>query len=82
MTLRARLVALTKTASWTRASDLPIAPFPGLGIRLDVYEMVNVSSVVVGDAGFDVTCIVAPEPGATFDDAWLTRHGFEVAPYP
>jgi hypothetical protein len=76
------LVALTPGASWTRTYELPIAPFVGLGIRLDVYELVNVESVIVGDAHVDVTCIVGPEPGHSFDAGWLERHGFEVAPYP
>ena len=79
---RALLVAVTKGASWTRTFELRIPPFVGLGIRLDVYDMVNVESVVVGDAKFDVTCIVGPEPGRSFDADWLERLGFEIAPYP
>lgn len=80
--LRALLVAVTKDATWTRSYELPIAPSVGLGIRLDTYDMVNVESVIVGDVGYDVTCIVGPERGRTLDAAWLERLGFEVGPYP
>jgi hypothetical protein len=80
--LRCLLVAVTAKATWTRRFDMNIAPFVGLGIRLDVYDMVNVTSVIVGDPKLDVTCIVAPEGGGTFDPIWLERRGFEPAPYP
>ena len=80
--LHAKLIAVTKDGTWARDFELSIPPFVGLGIRLDVYEMVNVQSVIVGDARYDVTCIVGPEPGESFDAAWLERQGFEEAPYP
>ena len=81
--LRALLVMPTKTGTWLRMTELPFAPFPGLGIRVDVYDVLNVDSVLVGDARSDVTCIVhlegasdgaSPEQCAAF--------GFEMAPYP
>lgn len=64
--------------------DLSIPPFPGLGIRLDTYDMVNVTSVIVGDPEFDVTCIVENEGE---DNRYLSeedckRLGFEEWSYP
>lgn len=44
--IRALLVAPTREGTWLREIRLP---FPGLGIRLDTYDMVNVDHVVVGD---------------------------------
>ncbi len=82
MLLRTLLVAVTRNGTWTRRIELSIAPFVGLGIRLDVYDMVKVESVIVGDARVDVTCLVGPEPGRTFEVEWLERMGFEAAPYP
>ena len=82
MALKTLLVAPTPTAIWRRDFTLAIPPFPGLGIRLDVYEMVNVDSVVVGDTPYDVTCIVSPEGGEVFPPEKWTALGFEVGPYP
>lgn len=58
MALRALIILPTKGATWISEMDLPFPPFPGLGIRVDAYEVLNVDSVVVGDSGYDVTCIV------------------------
>jgi hypothetical protein len=74
----------TADATWRREMELMFPPFPGLGIRVDVYEMLNVRSVVVGDFGYDVTCIVELEDAAP---AEVTAQrcetlGFEVGPYP
>jgi hypothetical protein len=81
--LRARIVIVTPTATWIRDVPLPISPFPGLGIRIDVYEVVNVDSVVVGDPGCDVTCIGHLEGEASdVTDAKLRGLKFEVGPYP
>ena len=82
MALKALLVIPTKNATWRRYTELAIAPFPGLGIRLDVYDMVNVNSVVIGDPAYDVTCIVSPESGTPWTAAQLQRLGFEIGPYP
>ena len=64
--------------------ELPFPPFPGLGIRVDVYEMLNVQSVVVGDPGYDVTCIVQLEDSTpeemTFEK--LEALGFVIGSYP
>jgi hypothetical protein len=46
---------------WMREMLLPIPPFPGLGIRIDTYEMLNVVKVVIEDDGHSVTCFVGPE---------------------
>ena len=53
-------------------------------IRLDVYDMLNVKSVVVGDPGYDVTCIVELEDAAPDEVTEQKREalGFEVGPYP
>ena len=60
--LKALLVLGSGGATWTKEYELPFPPFPGLGIRIDVYDMLNVESVVVGDPGFDVTCISPAVP--------------------
>lgn len=80
--LRCKLVLPTRHATWVREVQLPFPPHPSLGIRLDVYDMVKVQSVIVGDAGFDVTCIVEPESADSETDAKLEALGFEIAPYP
>jgi hypothetical protein len=83
MALKALLVLGTKKATWLRAIDLAIPPFPGLGIRLDVYKMVNVISVVVGDHPYEVTCIVQMEkPGEEATEKELQSLGFEIGSYP
>jgi hypothetical protein len=84
MALRAKIVLPTTEATWVREMQLPFPPFPGLGIRVDVYELLNVQSVVVGDFGFDVTCIVQLEdtdPSETTERK-LESLGFEIGPYP
>ena len=50
------MVAVGQT--WVQDWELAFPPFPGLGIRVDVYEVLDVHSVLVGDRGYDVTCIV------------------------
>lgn len=83
MSLKAQLVMpIRGSGTWVRTWELPIAPFPGLGIRLDDYDMVCVDSVVVGDHGFDVTCICSPEADSRMSDEKLSALGFESAPYP
>lgn len=82
MRLQARLVAPRESGTWVRGFELPIAPFPGLGIRLAPYEIFNVESVVVGDAGCDVTCIGSLEEVSQDVEALLEQLGFEIAPYP
>ena len=57
--LKALLVLPWGDSCWIRDYTLAFPPFPGLGIRLDVYELMTVESVVVGDQGYDVTCLVA-----------------------
>ena len=81
MSLRAKIVLPTPDATWVQEMELP---FPGLGIGVDVYELLNVRSVVVGDPGYDVTCIVQLEGADAHEvtDAKLEALGFEVGPYP
>jgi hypothetical protein len=80
--LKALLVLGANGAIWRKEHPLPFPPFPGLGIRLDVYDMVNVESVVVGDPGFDVTCICTVEMGVVYDADRLRSFGFERGDYP
>ncbi|MBN9522979.1 hypothetical protein J0H58_31450 [bacterium] len=79
MSLSARLVLFAEDECWVQKTVLPFPPFPGLGIRLDVYQVLNVLSVVVGDPGSDVTCIVEVEGGA---DCGLDALGFSRGSYP
>lgn len=84
MTLKAKLVLLTPDATWVQAYELPIPPFVGLGIRLHVYDIFTVESVVVGDFGYDVTCIgqledLAP---AEMNAGKYQALGFAEGPYP
>jgi hypothetical protein len=46
---------------WMREMLLPIPPFPGLGIRIDTYKMLNVEKLVIENNDHDVTCFVTPE---------------------
>src|SRR5258708_39869551 len=47
--LKALLVLGCNKSIWRKEAQLPFPPFPGLGIRVDVYDMLHVDSVVVGD---------------------------------
>jgi hypothetical protein len=84
MSLNALLVMPTQDATWLMDLELPFSPFPGLGIRVDVYDILNVQSVVVGDSRYDVTCIVELE-GADAGELTETKCralGFEPGSYP
>jgi hypothetical protein len=82
--LKALIVLPTRDATWVREIELPFPPFPGLGIRVDVYKVLNVRSVVVGDHGYEVTCIVELEDTDPNDvtQEMCEALGFEVGPYP
>jgi len=85
--LKALLVLPWGDGCWVREYELPFPPFQGLGIRLDVYEVMNVESVVVGDPGYDVTCIVAfdemtPADRKRVTDDRIRALGFEEGGYP
>jgi hypothetical protein len=82
MSLKALLVLGCNNAIWTKETELPFPPFAGLGIRIDVYDMVNVESVVIGDPGYDVTCICSVEGGVVYDADRLRSFGFERGDYP
>jgi hypothetical protein len=84
MLLRALIVWPTTDATWRRDIGLSIPPFPGLGIRVDAYEVLNVRSVLVGDHDYDVTCIVELEgtDPAKITDQMCRALGFEIGPYP
>ncbi len=84
MPLKTLLVLPTNDVIWVRRTELPFPPFPGLGIRVDVYEMLDVVNVVVGDFGYDVTCIVrlGDTPPGEATDKKCRALGFEVGGYP
>ncbi len=81
--LKALLVVGWREQTWVKEARLPFPPFPGLGIRIDVYDMLNVESVVVGDLGYDVTCICTFEDvGDGYTEAQVRSFGFEEGGYP
>jgi hypothetical protein len=80
--LKALLVLVWDRRIWKKEARLPFPPFPGLGIRIDVYDMLRVDSVVVGDLGYDVTCICTVEDGGEYSEARLLEFGFEKGSYP
>ena len=89
MKLKTKLVMPTVNGIWARDYELPIAPFVGLGIRLDVYEIFNVQSVVVSDFAYDVTCIGMMEKldgvmvdAETLTEEYCKRLGFVEGLYP
>ncbi len=82
MSLKALIVMPTNGATWIRTMELPFPPFPGLGIRVDTYEILNVDSVVIGDYRHDVTCIVQREGDHPFTTKECEALGFEIASYP
>ncbi|MGW4892944.1 hypothetical protein ACWEQL_11895 [Kitasatospora sp. NPDC004240] len=58
-----RLLIEAEGKSWVRDLDLPFAPFPGMGVRVDAYEVLNVVTVLVDDPDGAVTCVVAGDDG-------------------
>jgi hypothetical protein len=82
MALKALIVLGTTERLWVREMELPFPPFPGLGIRVDTYEVLNVESVVVGDRGYDVTCITRLDGAEPATEAKCRALGFEPGDYP
>jgi hypothetical protein len=81
MALKALLVMPVLSNTWVKDVELPFPPFPGLGLRLDTYEIFNVDSVVVLDPRYDVTCIGVLE-GGEITEKQIRRLGFEEGLYP
>ena len=84
MTYTTLLVLPTTLGTFRRDFELILPPHPGMGIRINVYEMLNVDSVVIGDIGYDVTCICSLEGNNSSE---ITAEkcislGFEIGPYP
>lgn len=79
MALKAKIVLLNNQGHdpWIREMTLPIPPFPGLGIRIDTYEMLNVDRVAIGDDGYDILCLVSPEGGKAFPAKACKEFGFQ-----
>ncbi|HEX2622609.1 MAG TPA: hypothetical protein VHL11_20760 [Phototrophicaceae bacterium] len=83
MPLKVLIVMPALQATWVRDMELLFPPFPGLGIRVDVYDVLNIDSVVVGDHGYDVTCIVHLEGNAEhYTEKKFRSLGFEIGVYP
>ena len=63
---------------WLRDMDFPFPPFPGLGIRIDVYEMLNIAAVIFDEADGSLTCMVEPEghDGSMGTASELEAYGF------
>jgi hypothetical protein len=80
--LKALLVMPWGDGCWLRDFALPFPPFPGLSIRLDVYELVTVEEVVVGDLDYDVTCLVNFGAGTRPTRKRLEALGFTEGGYP
>jgi hypothetical protein len=80
--LKALLVLGCNERVWRKEATFAFPPFPGLGIRVDVYDMLQVDSVVVGDLGYDVTCICTVEGDVVYSEAQLRSFGFERGDYP
>ncbi len=82
MAIRTVLVFEGPDGLWTRDYPMPIPPHPGLGIRLDVYEVMNVDAVSDGAPGADCVCRVSFDPPASdaFDAKHLRRLGFAFDP--
>jgi hypothetical protein len=81
--LTALLVLGWNQQIWLKEAKLPFPPFPGLGIRIAVYDLLHVESVVVGDFGYDVTCICTLEGGGEeYTAARIRSLGFEEGGYP
>jgi hypothetical protein len=84
MTYTTLLVLPTTLGTFRRDFELILPPHPGMGIRINVYEMLNVDSVVIGDIGYDVTCICSLEvndPSEVTEQKCISL-GFEIGPYP
>ncbi|WP_431676406.1 hypothetical protein [Kitasatospora sp. KL5] len=71
-----RLVIEEEGEKWMRDLDLPFAPFPGMGIRVDAYEVLDVATVLVDDPDGAVTCIVAGDDGREFTAKECASLGF------
>jgi|GEM_PF-2439380 len=76
---RSRLVLYVAGARWVKDADLPIAPFPGLGLRVDTYDVLNVAAVSVDASTGDVECAVAEdEPAAGLTEKQCLLFGFRL----
>lgn len=79
---RTRLLLTVGGERWLKDIDLPIAPFPGLGLRVDTYDILNVVSVSVGpaaDSGIECT-VAEDEPAAGLTEHHCLSFGFRREP--
>ena len=83
VTYRTRLVFSANDTRWVKDTDLPIPPFPGLGVRVDTYEVLNITAVTVGEPGCDAECEVEEEePTRGLTESDLQSFGFRKEPLP
>jgi len=83
MAIKAKMVLLNNQGhgeGWVREMILPIPPFPGLGIRIDTYEMFNVEKVAIENNGYDVTCFVWPDGPVLPGDKPISAEAFGFRP--
>ncbi|PBC71857.1 hypothetical protein BX265_6470 [Streptomyces sp. TLI_235] len=71
-----RLVIEAEGKTWVRDLDLPFAPFPGMGVRIGAYEVLNVVTVLVDDPDGAVTCVVVDDDGGEFTAKKCASLGF------
>ena len=78
--LEVRLVLPVADAAWVRDTELEIAPFPGLGIRIDTYDVLNVLAVRVAEVDNRVTCVVGSDDAASGRITVAEAESFGFAP--
>ncbi|WP_329283660.1 hypothetical protein [Streptomyces sp. NBC_01451] len=71
-----RLIMEAEGKKWARYFDLAFAPFPGMGVRVDTYEVLNVDKVLVDDLDGGVTCFAADDDGREFTAKKCVSLGF------
>jgi hypothetical protein len=81
--LKTLLVVGWNEQIWVKDTMLLFPPFKGLGIRVGTYDMLHVDSVVVGDQGYDATCICTFEGGGSgYTEEQIRSMGLEPGAYP
>jgi hypothetical protein len=74
---RTRLLLTVAGEHWEKDLSVPIAPFPGMGLRVDTYDVLNVTEVTVGAAGHGIEAVVEEdEPASGFTERQCLAFGF------
>lgn len=80
--LKTLLVLMWSQGTWLKETTLMFPPFPKLGIRLDVYDLLVVDFVEVGLGEWDVVCMCSFEGGGnSYTEARVRAFGFERGVY-